>query len=131
MSTTVILASQVATTNTMLASQSAQRSRETTERCKLYVEGFDNTNPTVAEQKYFASCVQRLNPEPVSENDQLVMKGCVLLLLISLVVGIVWGWKEGDGFAGMVMGALLWPLITALFILVVFGVIAGIGFLFS
>lgn len=130
MSAVVIASSVAASSAAISASNGARIEREKTEQCVLFVEGFDSRKSTVTEQKQHASCVQRLNPEPQTESSVMVTKFCIVGLLIAMVIGFVYGWKNGDAVDGVCL-ALLFPLLLAVgavvLILVATGVLFVIG----
>lgn len=122
----VIIASSAA----ISASNSARIEREKTEQCVLFVDGFDSRKSSVVEQKHYASCVQRLNPEPATESQTVVGKVCVAAMLIALVIGLVWGWKE-EGIFGSIIAGILFPLGLVCLVAVLIAVIMGVGFVLS
>ena len=130
MSAVIIASSVAASTAAISASTSARMEREKTEQCVLFVEGFDSRKSTVVEQKQYASCVQRLNPDPKTESETAVGKVCVVALLIALVVGMIYGWKE-DGWYGSAMFGMCFPLFLAFGVAMLLMVATGIGFVFS
>lgn len=106
----VIIATSAATSSAAIASMNSARiEREKTSQCVLFVEGFDSRNSSVSEQKHYASCIQRLNPEPMSESGVTTSKICVVGIILAMVVGMIYGWKE-DGFLGSVFFGIAFPL---------------------
>jgi F0F1-type ATP synthase assembly protein I len=130
MSAVIIASSVAASTAAISASNSSRMEREKTEQCVLFVEGFDNKKSTVTEQKTYASCVQRLNPEPQTESSIMATKFCVTALLVAMVIGFVYGWKKDEFIDGIFL-ALLFPLLLALVAGVLVMVAAGIVFVIA
>lgn len=121
----------VAVGASVIAIQNSQRGREEREeQCVLFVDGFDSNNSSIKEKQAYSSCIETLYPEPVSDTDILVGKACVSVLLVALVVGIVWGWKQ-DGVEGAVIFGLGVPGAITAFGLLLLLVLAGVGFLFT
>lgn len=116
---------------TIIAADSARESARRTEECKLYVQGFDSKISTIAEQKYYASCVQRLNPDPATENELLVGKACVLILLIAFLVGMIVGWKSERNIIDSVLCGSMFVVGLAVGVILLGLLVAGVMFLFS
>ena len=130
MSAAIIASSVAASSAAISASNSARIEKEKTEQCILFVEGFDSKKSTVVEQKYYASCVQRLNPDPKTESDLLAGKICVIALLLALIAGIIKGWSD-EGLEGAILYGLCFPLFLAFGVAVLLMIGLGIVFLFS
>lgn len=127
----VIIASSVAASSAAIsASNSARIEEEKTELCILFVGGFDSKKSSVVEQKHYASCVQRLNPEPVTESETVFGKVCVIGLLVALVVGIIKGWRDG-GLEGAMLYGMCFPLFLAFGAAILLMIVMGIVFVFS
>lgn len=111
----------------IVAAQNAQREKEA---CILYVEGFEHNKSSIQEVQAYAECVEKLYPQPTSENAVLVGKVCVSLLFIALIIGFMHGWKV-SGFGEAIWYSLIW-VISCIATIFVFGLLfAGIGFLLS
>lgn len=130
MSAIIIASSVAASSAAMSASNSAKIEQDRTGHCILFVEGFDSKKSSVVEQKYYASCVQRLNPDPKTESDMFVGKVCVIMLLLALVAGIIKGWSD-DGAEGAFWYGICFPLFLALGLCILAMVAGGIIFVFS
>lgn len=115
----------------IIAANNARESARRTEECKIYVQGFDSKISSTAEQKYYATCVQLLNPEPVSETEIIVGKFCVASLLISFVIGLIVGWREEKSIPTALLVATMFPLALVCIGAVVIFILMGIAFLFK
>lgn len=108
----------------------AQNARRKKEECTIYVEGFDSHHASVNEKQAYSECIDTLHPQPMSEQMQDVGKGCVAVLLVAFVTGIIYGWKQ-DGFEGSCTYAILVPISIACVIFIAVLVFAGLVFLFT
>jgi len=115
----------------IIAANNARESARRTEECKLYVQGFDSKIASVAEQKHYAGCVQRLNPDPVNESELLVGKACVLVLLVAFIAGVIFGWKSEGNIIDAVLCGALFVVGLAVGVLLLGLLVAGVMFLFS
>lgn len=120
----------ISTMASVQANQAAiEASRVHDMQCRLVVKSFDNTTATVVQQQEFASCVQRLNPQPLGGIEILLIKIWIAVVFISMGVGAYkghrdpWtGWRFGV-FTGCIVGFLA-PLGLAI-------IFYAINFLFS
>lgn len=109
------------------AAQNAHREKEF---CILYVEGFEHNKASVQEVQTYAECVERLYPQPASEDAVFAGKVCVTLIFIAMIVGFIHGWKV-SGFGEGIWYSLVWVICCIATILFWVLVLAGIGFLLS
>lgn len=132
MSAVIIATSVAASSAAISASNSARIEREKTEQCVFFVDGFNSKKSTVVEQKQYATCVQRLNPEPETETESSIMvtKFCVAALLVAMVIGFVYGWKKDEFIDGILL-ALLFPFLLALGATILVMVAAGVVFVIA
>lgn len=130
MSAVIIATSVAASSAAISASNSARIEREKTEQCVFFVDGFNSKKSTVVEQKQYATCVQRLNPEPETESSIMVTKFCVAALLVAMVIGFVYGWKKDEFIDGILL-ALLFPFLLALGATILVMVAAGVVFVIA
>lgn len=111
----------------IVAAQNAQREKEA---CVLYVEGFEHNKSSIEEIQAYAECVEKLYPQPASEDTVFIGKVCVSLIFIALIIGFIHGWKV-SGFGEGIWYSLTWVISCVAIIFVVVLVFAGIGFLLS
>jgi hypothetical protein len=121
-----------ATTASIIASQNAQRAHEKrVYDCSLYVEGFEHNQASVKQIQTYTECAELLYPKPSTpEGDQLLYKGCVMGLLIAMLVGMIFGWKE-NRLEGMMFNGFIFPVTLLAIVGVLVLVVAGIGFILS
>lgn len=127
-----------AATASIIASQDvqealeAQRSHE--ERvydCSLYVEGFEHNKASVEQIHAYTECAELLYPEPVTDQGSNVLaEVSVLTLLIALVVGVIYGYKE-DRIGGAVFFGLVFPIVLLLAFAFVLSIVYGAVFVLS
>lgn len=129
-----------AATASIIASQDvqealeAQRSHE--ERvydCSLYVEGFEHNKASVEQIHAYTECAELLYPEPEPVTDQgsnVLAEVSVLTLLIALVVGVIYGYKE-DRIGGAVFFGLVFPIVLLLAFAFVLSIVYGAVFVLS
>lgn len=115
--------------NNAMAQQAAHRAR--VDRCIVFESRFDVARASVAEKQEYASCVETLYPQPLSDGAHFVAKGGVLLLLIAVIAGLIYGWREHRDIEGSLLCGLLFPLFAAAGAFVVGLIVAGVGYLFS
>lgn len=120
-----------AVVGSMVAIQAAQNERIEKQRCQMVLENYDPVYAETKGMKEYAYCVQKLYPEPMTHNENMVAKGCVIILLISLVIGVVWGYKQEDGWEVIALGAIMFPLLLIGGIIILGLVVMGVMFLFS
>jgi len=130
MSAVVIATSLAASSAAISASNSARIAQQKKEECVLFVEGFDSRSSNLVQQKHYASCVQLLNPEPMTANETTGAKVCIVAMLVALIIGLVVGWKD-DGLFGAIMFGLLFPLGLAIIGIIVLVIFSGLVFLFA
>lgn len=115
--------------NNAMAQQAAHRAR--VDRCTVFESRFEVARASIAEKQEYASCVETLYPMPTTDGEAYLIKGCIVVLLISLVIGVIWGWKESRDFEGPILCGFMFPCFAAIAMLVVGLIILGIGYLFS
>ena len=119
------------TAASIIASQNAQRAHEKrVYDCSLYVEGFEHNQASVEQIQIYTECAELLYPKPTPEGDQLLYKGCVMGLLIAMLVGMIFGWKE-NRLEGMMFNGFIFPITLLAIGGVLSLVVIGIGFILS
>lgn len=124
-----------AVVGSVVAIQAAQNERIEKQRCEAVIYNYEPQYASKAEMKDYAYCVQKIYPEPMNDTQNMVAKGCVLVLLIAFVVGIIYGYKQSKTYVGDIHDIWIWacifPAVLAVigFIFALF--LAGVGFLFS
>lgn len=122
----------IATTASIQANQaSIAASKAHDMQCRLVVQGFDNKTATVQQQKEFASCVQRLNPEPMAGGEVIFIKVWIAIVFISMAVGGYKGYKDEWSSVSVGVGVFLgfcFGFMAGLILLVGF---VSIAFLFT
>jgi len=120
-----------ATTASIIASQNAQREHERkVHECSLYVEGFEHNQASVEQIQLYTECAELLYPQPMSEQNSVVGKVCVAALILSLVIGIIYGWRD-NGFEGAALFGFIFPVGLVAILFVIALVLMGVGFLLS
>lgn len=121
-----------AVVGSVVAIQAAQNERIEKQRCEAVIYNYEPQYASKAEMKDYAYCVQKIYPEPMNQTENMVAKGCVLVLLIAFVVGIIYGYKDshGDWVAALIWGVMA-PVILTMGAVVVAVIVSGVGFLFS
>jgi hypothetical protein len=115
----------------IVASQNAQREHERkVYECSLYVEGFEHNQASVEQIQTYTECAELLYPKPTPEGDPLLYKGCVIGLLIAMLVGMIFGWKE-NRLEGMMFNGFIFPITLLAIVGVLSLVVIGIGFILS
>lgn len=120
-----------AVVGSMVAIQTAQNERIEKQRCQMVLENYDPVYAETKGMKDYAYCVQKLYPEQMTHNENMLAKGCVLILLISLVIGAIWGYKQSRDWESVVLGAITGALFVAVGSIVLGLILFGIAFLFS
>lgn len=115
--------------NNAMAQQAAHRAR--VDRCAVFENRFEVARASVAEKQEYASCVETLYPQPVSQNETYLIKGCIVLVLIAVVVGAVIGWKEHRDVTGAILGSVFAAIFTVAGVLTLGLIAFGIRYLFS
>lgn len=131
MSTTAINAGLTAASaaNNAMAQEAAHRAR--VDRCTVFESRFDVRQASVAEKQEYASCVETLYPQPVTETETYLLKGCVAALLVAMILGAIWGWKEDRDIQGVILFGFTFPLFVGVGMLVIGLILLGIGYLFT
>ncbi len=124
-----------AVVGSVVAIQAAQNERIEKQRCEAVIYNYEPQYASKAEMKDYAYCVQKLYPEPMNDTQNMVAKGCVLVLLIAFVVGIIYGYNKSKETCGDWVDILVWsflvPACVGLFMCFLGLLLAGVGFLFS
>lgn len=115
--------------NNAMAQEAAHRAR--VDRCTVFESRFEVALASVAEKQEYASCVETLYPMPTTESETYLIKGCIVVLLIALVVGAIVGYRMERDFFGAFMGAVGGVLFSAVGIMCIGLIAAGVGYLFS
>lgn len=124
----------IALTSTSAASNAAAQAaahRARVDRCAVFESRFEVARASVAEKQEYASCVSVLYPSPVSEEGAVFIKVGIVILLVSMVAGLVYGYLQDRNVSGSILFGFLFPLGAAMAIFVIFLVAAGVTFLFS
>jgi hypothetical protein len=131
MSTTAINAGLTAASaaNNAMAQQAAHRAR--VDRCVVFESRFEVAQASVAEKQEYASCVETLYPMPTTESETVLIKGCIAILLIAMIVGVVYGWRDGRDFESSMLCGLMFPIFATVAIFVIGLVVYGAAYLFS
>jgi len=124
-----------AVVSSMVAIQAAQNERIEKQRCEGVLYSYEPQYASQAQMQDYAYCVQKLYPEPMNHTENMVAKGCVLVLLIAFVVGIIYGYKKSKDVCGDWVDVVLWaflvPACVGLFMCFLGLLLTSIGFLFS
>lgn len=124
-----------AVVGSMVAIQPAQNERIEKQRCQMVLENYDPVYAETKGMKDYAYCVEKLYPSPMTHNETMLAKGCIIVLLISLVVGVIIGYKKSKEPFGDWADILLWsfmvPACAFITGVVLILIVTGIGFLFS
>lgn len=114
--------------NNAMAQEAAHRAR--VDRCTVFESRFEVAQASIAEKQEYASCVETLYPLPLSEGGTAVIKAGIAILLVAMVVGLIYGYREHRDVESSLMCGLLFPLCAAA-ILVLGLIAAGVTYLFS
>ncbi len=86
-----------------VAAQEAKR-----KACMAYVRGYEHDRATVEEMREYAGCIDRLHPESMLTEGQLVAAKCAVLFVFAwIVVGVIWERRNkslSEGWFGAVVG---------------------------
>lgn len=115
--------------NNAMAQEAAHRAR--VDRCTVFESRFEVAEASVAEKQEYASCVETLYPMPTTEGATTVIKAGIAILLVAMIVGLIYGYREHRGVEGSLMCGLLFPMCTVGAIFVLGLIAAGVGYLFS
>jgi len=115
--------------NNAMAQEAAHRAR--VDRCTVFESRFDVAKASVAEKQEYASCVETLYPQPTTETETYLLKGCILTLFVGLIVGAILGYRSERDLPGLGFGALAGVVFTAVGLMCIGLIIAGVGYLFS
>jgi hypothetical protein len=65
--------------------------------CMKFVQGYQNDTATTAEMREYAECVGRLYPNPMSSNETLALKASIVIVLLAMVAGLIFGHQDRYG----------------------------------
>ena len=69
-----------------------------------FVKGYQNDAASEQEMRQYASCVQLLHPEPVSDPQAtLLLKAAIVLVFMGMGVGVWWFKRDGEN-TGLAIG---------------------------
>lgn len=118
----------IAMVQSSIALQQAEQAK--TEACKGTVATFNAQGATVEQMKSYASCVQRLHPEPVTQEGIWVAKGAIVLVFLGIIAGIIFTYRDSneygsngvvDYFLYALLGGLILPAVAAILIFLGYG----------
>lgn len=115
--------------NNAMAQEAAHRAR--VDRCTVFESRFEVAKASVAEKQEYASCVETLYPMPTPEGTTAVIKVGISILLVAMVVGLIYGYREHRDVEGSLLCGLLFPLCTGAAIFVLGLIAATVIYLFS
>ena len=115
--------------NNAMAQQAAHRAR--VDRCVVFESRFEVAKASAAEKQEYASCVETLYPMPTTEGESQFTKACIVVLLIAMVVGIIYGWRTSRDLEGTVLCGLMFPIAAALGMFIIGLITLGVGYLLT
>jgi hypothetical protein len=133
MSTTAALAAAASANSAVAAAQASQAARTA---CISYTQSYNAQHATITEAREYAACVERLYPDPPTGAEVFALKAAITWVLLCLAVGVAIGWatsnddaiyKSGQAFLGGLAGATA----AAVSAMVLWGIVAGVGYLVS
>jgi hypothetical protein len=115
------------------AAATAQAAAAKKVACMKYVQGFQNDTANTAEMRQYASCVNTLHPEPLSDGATWVVKVAILIVFAGMIAGGIKGHTDSWGDFGdrYVLMPLFGAFAAAGGLLVLGCVVAGVAFLLS
>lgn len=131
MSASVALSS-AAIASSAAANAAARQARKTA--CVSIETTYRPGLATVQEKQTYAECIDLLYPQPSAPftgTELLVAKGAILLLLLSMVVGAWWGWREMKELSFAAMSAVMAPICLAIVAFILALVVTGVSYLFT
>lgn len=115
--------------NNAAAQAAANKAR--VDRCIVFESRFDAAKASAAEKQEYASCVETLYPQPISNEGIWLIKGAIVILILAVVIGGIYGYREFRDGAGIFMGAILGPCLALVGMVLIAAIAVGIGYLFS
>jgi hypothetical protein len=112
MSATVALIATSVATNNLLMQELTRKA------CAAMVVSYEHSRATVDEMRDYASCIQKLHPEPLDGSQLITVKVAILVILFSIAAGIILVRRDDEGRSGWVETSILGACM---------GLMAGIG----
>lgn len=117
-----------------IAASAAAQAELAAERARCYgvLDRYDAKTATVVQARDYAHCVYNIHGdgEPLSAWAAVLIKVAIVVGILSMIVGAIWGWRE-DGPMIAAAGALMFPAALGLAALVAGLVGWGVVFLVS
>lgn len=115
--------------NNAMAREAAHRAR--VDRCTVFESRSDVAKASVSEKQEYASCVETLYPMPTTEGETYLIKGCIVVVLLALVIGAVYGYREFRDLSGAFLSSIIWAVCSAGALIAIGLIVAGVGYLFT
>lgn len=131
MNTVAINAALTASSAANNAAAQAAANKARIDRCIVFESRFDAAKASTAEKQEYASCVETLYPQPISNEGIWLTKGAIMILLLAAVIGGIYGYRKFRDGAGIFIGAIVGPSLALVGMLLIAGIFLGIGYLFS
>ena len=95
--------------------------------CKIQVSTYNAAEATVHQMKEYSSCVHLLHPEDMSSPERLVTKLLIIIVFLGMGVGAYLN-RRSDG---AVVGAVFGFCLTGVGLILLYGFLGAVQFLFS
>lgn len=131
MSTSVAISS-AAIASSAAANAAARQARKTA--CVSIESTYRPEVATLSEKQSYAECIELLYPQasaPFTGTELFLVKGIVLLFLLSMIAGAWWGWKDGREIGWAALHCVMAPIALACAMAILALVGCGIAYLFS
>lgn len=129
--TVAITSSAAASGSAAIAARQAREAR--LQACKAFEYTYDPKLAQVEQKQEYGACMKILYPEPsepMTVSEVFAVKGVVLVLLVSMVIGLIKGYQD-DGLADSVLLGIVYPSCAAVVIFALALAALGIQFIFS
>jgi hypothetical protein len=93
MSNTATTAAIVSANTANAAAANAEAQKAAYAACMSFVRGYEHDKATVQEMREYAGCIERLQPDPRSNQELMAEKACVLFMFLAIIGGVVWQCK--------------------------------------
>lgn len=116
----------------LIAAQNARLAEQDRQQCQAFMPSFEAKAATVEQARYYSHCVGVIYPQPLEGSDLVLGKIAVVILILALIGGVIYGWFDRyDRLPAMFMFGLMFPCIAAAMGLVGFGIVVGLKFVLS
>ena len=103
--------------------------------CFALTRGYEHDRATLREMREYASCIDKLHPEPLIGAELYAVKFAVLVIFIACIAGAVWELRHRTFFlntiGSLLFGALVGTVLSLILLTGLWALIGGLTLVLS